>query len=208
MPYIYSFELLGVAVASIGGVLASRGKEVDLFGVVVLALVTALGGGTIRDLVLGDTPVFWIRDSNYLLTAACVAVAMFFVARFHEFHGTAFLVVDAVQLAFFTMIGAQKALAHSSGAAVAVALGVVTGVAGGILRDTLHGEVPLVFRPHIYLYATAALAGALVFAWLEKWAPGARGNFFAGAGLTLFLRLAAIRWKLKLPVFKPRATDL
>lgn len=208
MATVYSFELLGVAVAAVGGVLASRGKEVDLFGVVVLALVTALGGGTIRDLMLGDTPVFWIRDPNYLLTAAAIAVVMFFVARFHEFQGSALLVVDAVQLAFFTMIGAQKALAHGASAAVVVALGVVTGVAGGILRDTLHGEVPLVFRPHIYLYATAALAGALLFAWLEKLTPGMRENFLAGAGLTLLLRLAAIRWKLKLPVYKPRASDL
>ena len=207
MPHVYAFELLGVAVAAISGVLASRGKEVDLFGVVVLAIVTALGGGTIRDMVL-DTPVFWVRDPNYLLTAAGAAVVMFFVARFHEFKGNALLIADAIQLAFFTMIGAEKALAHSSGAAVAVALGVVTGVAGGILRDTLHGEVPLVFRPHIYLYATAALAGALVFAWLEKWAPGTQANFFAGAGLTLLLRLAAIRWKLKLPVFKSRAPSL
>ena len=204
MPHAYLLELLGVAVAAISGVLAARGKDVDLFGVIVLAVVTALGGGTIRDLVLGDPPVFWIRDPNYLLTAVGVAVAMFFIARFHEFQGTALLAADAVQLAFFTMIGAQKALTHSTGAAVAVALGVITGVAGGILRDTLNGEIPLVFRPHIYLYATAALAGALLYTGLEKWAPGTRANFFAAAGLTLILRLAAIRWKLKLPIFRSR----
>lgn len=205
MQHVYAFELLGVAVAAVSGVLASRGKEVDLFGVVVLAIVTALGGGTVRDLVL-DAPVFWVRDPNYLLTATGAAVVMFFVARLHEFKGHVLLIADAIQLAFFTMIGAEKALAHGAGGVVAVALGVITGVAGGILRDTLHGEVPLVFRPHIYLYATAALAGALAFALLEKWAPGTHANFFVGAGLTLALRLAAIRWRLKLPVFKPRAT--
>lgn len=204
MPHAYVLELLGVAVAAISGVLAARGKEVDLFGVIVLSVVTALGGGTIRDLVLGDAPVFWVRDPNYLVTAATLAVATFFIARFHEFQGTALLIADAIQLAFFTMIGAQKALAHHAGIAVAVALGVVTGVAGGILRDTLSGEIPLVFRPHIYLYATAALAGALVFALLEKWLPGAPTHFYLGAGLTLALRLAAMRWKLRLPVFKPR----
>ncbi len=200
----YPLELLGVAVAAISGVLAARGKNVDLFGVIVLAIVTAFGGGTIRDLALGDTPVFWVRDPNYLLTAFTFAGATFFIARFHTFHGTALLIADAISLAAFAMIGVEKALAHDAATPVAVAMGVITGVAGGILRDTLTGEIPLVFRRAIYLYATAAFCGALLFAILEKRAPGLRANFFLGAGLTLVLRFAAIRWKLGLPIFEPR----
>ncbi len=197
---LYWLEQLGVAVAAITGVLAARGKHVDLFGVVVLALVTAFGGGTIRDLALGDAPVFWVRDGNYVLTAAGMALVTFVVARFHDFSTRALLVADAVQLAFFTMIGVKKALLFAAPFPVAVTLGVITGVAGGILRDTLTGEIPYVFRREIYLYATASLAGAVFFVLLQSTSFG----LLTGGAITLVLRLIAIRWRLALPVFTPR----
>jgi uncharacterized membrane protein YeiH len=197
---LYWLEQLGVAVAAITGVLAARGKHVDLFGVLVLALVTAFGGGTLRDLVLGDTPVFWVRDGHYVLTAAGTALLAFIVARFHEFSTRNLLFADAVQLAFFTMIGAKKALLHDAPFAVVVTLGVITGVAGGIIRDTLTGEIPYVFRREIYLYATASLVGAIVFVLLQNLSFG----ILVGAAVTLILRLLAIRWRLALPVFRPR----
>ena len=197
---LYWLEQLGVAVAAITGVLAARGKHVDLFGVVVLALVTAFGGGTIRDLALGDAPVFWVRDGNYVLTAAGTVFVTFVLARFHEFSNRALLLADAVQLAFFTMIGAKKALLFAAPFPVAVTLGVITGVAGGILRDTLTGEIPYVFRREIYLYATASLAGAVFFVLLQSTWFG----LFTGGAITLVLRLIAIRWRLALPVFTPR----
>ena len=202
---LYWFEQLGVAVGALSGVLAARGKHVDLFGVVVLALVAAFGGGTIRDLALGDTPVFWVRDGNYILTAAGSALGVFFIARFHTFSSLALVVADAVVLAFFTMIGVKKALLFGVPTPVAVTLGVITGVAGGILRDALTGEIPLVFRSEIYFYATASLCGAVCFLLLRHWLPAAPSiDLLAGAAVTLLLRLAAVRWKLKLPVFKYR----
>ena len=194
---LYWLEQLGVAVAAITGVLAARGKRVDLFGVVVLAVVTAFGGGTIRDLTLGDSPVFWVRDGNYILTAVATALVTFVVARFHEFSNRALLLADAVALAFFTMIGVKKALVFAAPAPVAVTMGVITGVAGGILRDILTGEIPYVFRKEIYFYATASLCGAVVFVWLQHWPF----SLLIGAAVTLGLRLAAIRWKLALPLF-------
>jgi uncharacterized membrane protein YeiH len=197
---LYWLEQLGVAVAAMTGVLAARGKHVDLFGVVVLALVTAFGGGTIRDLSLGDAPVFWVRDGNYVLIAAGAALVTFVLARFHEFSNRALLLADAVQLAFFTMIGAKKALLFAAPFPVAVTLGVITGVAGGILRDTLTGEIPYVFRREIYLYATASLAGAAFFVLLQSTSFG----LLTGAAITFVLRLIAIRWRLALPVFSPR----
>ncbi len=201
---LYWLEQLGVALAAVSGVLAARGKHVDLFGVVVLALVTAFGGGTIRDLMLGDTPVFWVRDGNYVLTAAITALLTFFIARFHTFSHRALLAADAVSLAFFTMIGVKKALVFNVQPTVAVAMGVITGVAGGIVRDTLTQEIPLVFRQQLYFYATASLAGAIVFVQLRHYFPDSPANLLIGAGITLALRLAAIRWKLVLPAFKHR----
>jgi uncharacterized membrane protein YeiH len=197
----YLLEHFGVTVAAITGVLAAKGKQVDLFGIIVLALVTAFGGGTVRDVALGYLPVFWIKDPNFLLNAVAVAIATFYVARFYEFPYTALLVADAFALSFFTVLGTQKALTLSSSYSIAIAMGVITGVAGGILRDVLVGEMPLVFRPHICLYATAALLGAGVYCAVCHWQPGERMNLVIGTIATLLLRLAGIRWKLALPVF-------
>jgi uncharacterized membrane protein YeiH len=199
----YLLEHFGVAVAAITGVLAGRGKRVDLFGVIVLAVVTAFGGGTVRDLCLGSTPVFWIADPRFLLNAAGVGVLAFFAARFRRFPESVLLVADALALAFFTMVGAKKSLLLGTGPTIAVAMGVITGVVGGVIRDVLTGEIPLVFRQQIYLYATAALVGALVFVLLHRWVPELRFNLLVGAATTLGLRLGAIRWKLSLPEFEP-----
>lgn len=194
-------EHLGVAVAAITGVLAAKGKRVDLFGVLVLALVTAFGGGTLRDVMLGDTPVFWVRDPSFAITASVTAFATFFIARAREVPGNFLRIADAAALAFFTMLGAQKALALNVAPHIAIAMGVITGVVGGMCRDVLIGQIPLVFRRDIYLYATAAMFGALIFVILEKLRPNAAENLPIGAVITLSLRLIGIRWRISLPVF-------
>jgi uncharacterized membrane protein YeiH len=194
-------EHLGVAVAAITGVLAARGKRVDLFGVLVLAIVTAFGGGTIRDLALGVRPVFWVSDSTFIITATAAALVTFVIARAREVGGTVLLVADACALAFFTMVGAKKALTHDASPYIAVTMGVITGVAGGMIRDVLIDRIPLVFGKEIYLYATAALAGAVIFVLLENFFPGAWWNMPIGTIVALVLRLAGIRWKLTLPLF-------
>ena len=200
----YLLEHFGVAVAAITGVLAARGKRVDLFGVIVLAIVTAFGGGTVRDLCLGSAPVFWIADHRFLLNAAGVAVLTFFVARLWRMPEAVLLVADAFALAFFTMVGTEKSLALGTAAPIAIAMGVITGVAGGILRDVLTGEIPLVFRQQIYLYATAALVGAGVYVLLLRTLSEPRLAMLLATALTLALRLGAIRWKLSLPEFDPK----
>ena len=181
--------------------LAAKGKSVDLFGVLVLALVTAFGGGTVRDLTLGDTPVFWVRDSSFTITASVTAVATFFIARGRELPSNILLFADAGALSFFTMLGAKKALVFGVAPHIAIAMGVITGVAGGDLRDVLIGQIPHVFRRDIYIYATAAFLGALPFIILERIRPNAVENLPIGAAITLVLRLIGIRWRIALPVF-------
>ena len=133
------------------------------------------------------------------------AVVVFFLVRYHELPVMALLVADAFALALFTMIGTRKGLAFPVAPAIAVMLGVTTGVAGGILRDLLIGEIPLVFRQGIYLYATAAFGGAAGFALLQQFHPdGAKRNAILGTAITLLLRLAGIRWRIQLPLFLPR----
>ena len=195
-------EHFGITVSAISGVLAARGKGVDLFGVLVLALVTSFGGGTVRDILSGDLPVTWIREPSFLLNATVTTFVTFFVRRVRELPRGFLLVADAFALALFTIVGTRKGVALEFAAPVAVMLGVITGVAGGILRDVLTGEVPMVFRPQIYLYATAALVGAVVFVVWNHFAPNQPLVTFVCTGLILALRLAGIRLKLSLPVLE------
>ncbi|HTD65731.1 MAG TPA: trimeric intracellular cation channel family protein [Candidatus Limnocylindria bacterium] len=193
-------EHFGVAVSAISGVLAARGKRVDLFGVLVLALVTAFGGGTVRDVLVGDLPVVWIRQPAFLLNATAIALITFFARRIRELPRSVLLVADAFALALFTIVGTRTGVALDFAPPVAVLLGVITGVAGGIVRDVLTGEVPLVFQPQIYLYATAALTGATAFVTLLHWWPNQAALTVICTVLILGMRLAGIRLKLSLPV--------
>ncbi|HTI98893.1 MAG TPA: trimeric intracellular cation channel family protein [Dongiaceae bacterium] len=197
-------EHFGIAVAAVTGVLAARGKHIDLFGALVLGLVTAFGGGTVRDLMVGDLPVVWLRGPAYLLNAVSAALLTFFVARVWLLPRQVLLVADAFALALFTMIGARKGVALHLSGSVAVFLGVVTGVAGGMLRDVLVGEMPLVFQPAIHLYATAAMIGAVVFTVLCHLGVPYPVATPIGVLLVLGLRLAGIRWRLSLPMFEPQ----
>lgn len=203
---LYVIGLLAVGFSAITGALAAEGRRMDLFGVLVLALVTSLGGGTLRDLVL-DVPVFWSSDDWFLWTGLAAGALTFAAVRYwhppHQF----LLIADAIGLAFVAVLGTEKALAHQTTATTAIVLGVVTGVAGGILRDLLCGEVPLVFRRETYLYATAAFGGDLVFVLLHQAHVDRAICLVAAAGVILALRLAGLRWKLALPVFRTRGQD-
>lgn len=202
MPLAAWIEYLAVAACAVSAVLVAEGKGMDLFGVMVLALVTAVGGGTIRDLCLGARPLFWISQPMYLWTALGTAVLTFVVARFVAMPERTLAVVDAVGLALFGIAGTEKALAFDAPEVVAVLLGVVTGVAGGILRDVLRREVPLVFRNDMELYASALVIGAVTFVLLRQHLPAAKWHRWVAMGLILSLRLAAMRWKWRLPMFR------
>lgn len=203
----FALQHAGVAISAIAGALAARGRRVDLFGVVVLALVTALGGGTIRDLCLGATPVFWIADWRYAATSIVTGAATFLLLRQMEPLLKYLELADACALALFTILGTSKSILLGAPGFGAVVLGTVTGVAGGILRDVLLNELPLVFRPEIRLYATAAIAGASTFTIAHQLALAPVAAAGLGVAVTLALRLAAIRWSLSLPVFEEQPTS-
>lgn len=199
----FALQHFGVAVSAVAGAVAARGRRVDLFGVMVLALVTALGGGTIRDICLGATPVFWITDWRYAATSVATGVGTFLLIRQMEPLLKYLELADAFALALFTIVGTSKSLTLGASGFSAVVLGTVTGVVGGLLRDVLLNELPLVFRPEIRLYATAAIVGSASFTLLEHVAaPGTGWPMIVGVMVTLGMRLAAIRWALSLPVFE------
>lgn len=199
-------EHSSVAASAIAGAVAARGRKVDLFGVLVLAFVASFGGGTLRDVCLGDTPVFWIRNSSHVFTVLIAGFITFVVARFRDLPLPGWLLelADAIGLALFAIFGTQKAFTQFGATPLAaVALGTVTGVAGGLLRDVLLNEIPLVFRKEIRLYGTAAIVGCTVFVALLNYVPALPSPwpFLIGSAVILSLRLAAVRWKLALPEF-------
>lgn len=200
---LYLVGLLAVGFSAVTGALAAEGRRMDLFGVLVLALVTSLGGGTLRDLVL-DVPVFWSTDDWFLWTGLVAGALTFAAVRYWHPPQQLLLIADAIGLAFVAVLGTEKALAHQATATTAIVLGVVTGVAGGVLRDILCGEVPLVFRRETYLYATAAFGGDLVFVFLHQARVDRTTCLVVASGVILALRLAGLRWKLALPVFRTR----
>jgi uncharacterized membrane protein YeiH len=196
-------EYFACAVCAISGVLAAEGKRIDLFGVLVLALVTAVGGGTIRDICL-DTQVFWLKNPGTVLSATLVALFAFLAVRFIRMPSRALLIADAFGLALFGIVGTEKALILGASEVAAVLLGIVTGVAGGVLRDVLRSEIPWVFRAEVHLYATTVFVGAVVFVLLHHWFPHNESNRFIGMAVILLLRLLAMRFGLRLPTFRMR----
>ncbi len=200
---LYVIGLGAVATMSAAGVLEAGRKPFDLFGMVVVALAASLGGGSLRDVLL-DRPVFWVADQTYLIAALIAALLTFFLARLFILPVRLFLIPDAAGLALFTISGTKLALLSGAPWLVASFMGVITGVVGGILRDVLCNEEPLVFQGP--LYATAAWLGALAFLGLAAWGIDANHAAIA-AGIGIFvLRLIAIRWDIGLPRFRARPT--
>ena len=198
---IYWLGIAAVATMAAAGVLEAGRKRFDLFGMVFVALAAALGGGTLRDMML-DRPVFWVADQTYLMAALTAAFATFFLARALALPLGLFMIPDAVGLALFTVTGTQAAVSWGAPWLVASVLGVVTGVVGGILRDVLCNEEPLVFRGQ--LYATAAWGGALLFLAAPYLGFGPDASALLAGSFILFVRLAAIRFNLGLPRFEAK----
>jgi uncharacterized membrane protein YeiH len=196
-------ELVGTVVFAISGVIAVAGRPIDWFGAIVVGVVTALGGGTIRGLILGVTPVFWIEDQAFLLAAIAGAIAAIPVAgalrhgstrRFEE----SLQLADAAGLALFTIVGASIALELDFNGLIAVVAGLITGVAGGVMRDVLTGRTPLVMSGEIY--ATAALLGAVVFVGLNELTSVSEPVASTCGGLTVLgLRVLGIQRQWSLP---------
>ena len=197
--YFHWFDLLGIAVFAISGTLAAWRNQMDGFGVIVLASVTAIGGGTLRDVIL-DVPVIWINNNSYFYAIFIAAVATILLVRNRLTipHNTLQL-FDALGLAFFVIMGTQKALDHGTSGFVAIMMGTMSGVCGGMIRDVLCREIPLVFRGE--LYAVTCIFGGLVYTQLLALQVAPLPAMLAGMLACLLLRLAAIRWHLTIPVF-------
>lgn len=192
---LFLFDIFGTAVFAITGSLVGKQKQMDIFGVIVIALVTALGGGTLRDILLGRLPVFWISQPEIIVVCVVAALFTFIASDKIPFPRRTLLLSDAIGLATFSVIGAQTAIDFHP--IIAVIMGGMTGTAGGMIRDLLSDEIPVILRRDIY--ATAAMSGASVFVLLHHGDVNTDLALFLGATITLLVRLLAIRRRWNLP---------
>jgi uncharacterized membrane protein YeiH len=199
---IYILDLIGTAVFAITGALVAGRKRMDTFGVVILGCVTAVGGGTLRDVLLGHSPVFWVNSPHYLAIATTAAIGTFVVVHRWKLPEMILAYADAVGLAVFTVIGFQASFQTTGSYGISIVMGMTTGVVGGILRDVLAGEIPLIF--HKEVYASASLMGGALLALSIhfEWPP--TPSILLAILTTLGIRLAALHWNLTLPVFHPK----
>lgn len=199
--WFHWIDLAGVAVFAISGTLMAHKKHMDGFGVIVLAGVTAIGGGTLRDMIL-DLPVFWVKDPSffYVIIGAALLTIIWLRVKTH-FPLRYLLVADAFGLAFFNIMGLQKALTYGATPFVAVALGTMTGVFGGLLRDVMCREIPLVLKGE--LYATTCIIGGAAYLMADWFGLNTNLCMLSGLLVTLFVRLGAMKWHWHLTVFTP-----
>ncbi|MEJ6079594.1 trimeric intracellular cation channel family protein [Vibrio sp. 1-Bac 57] len=198
--FIYVSDMIGVITCAISGVLVATRLRMDPFGITVLAGVTGIGGGTLRDMMMGATPVFWIVDNTYIYVIVVTAIlSLIWLQRIHRFPAYLLPIFDAFGLAIFTIIGAQKALMLGFSGPVAIVMGCITGVVGGMIRDILSGQIPFVLQKEIY--ATASMLGATLYVLCDYIELGPIFSMAVAMLGTLSLRLCAIYYHLSLPVF-------
>ncbi|MGD1866428.1 MAG: trimeric intracellular cation channel family protein [Phormidesmis sp.] len=196
----YVLDLLGAAVFAISGALAAGHKQLDLLGVVVIAVVTAIGGGTLRDILLDRHPVFWIEDPTYLVVILAAALLTVLYTKAFKPPGKSLLIADALGLALFAISGAQVAEQADLAAIIIILMGTMTGTAGGVIRDVVLADIPVILRRG-RIYATAAIVGIVVYLLLQQ--VGVPSAIAAPIGMIVVasLRLAAIVWGVMLPIF-------
>lgn len=197
MSWVYILDLFGTLVFAISGVLLAFEKDFDLVGSIILGLVTGVGGGTLRDILIGETPTVWMKDLSYLLMV-CIAVLITYLFKNRILRlNKSMQFFDALGLGLFTIIGLEKTLSVGLSIPIALMMGVVTAVFGGVIRDVLANEIPLIFRKKIY--ATACFVGGIVFLLSQMISPYINLNMLVSILIVVAIRFLSIKynWSLK-----------
>ncbi len=192
---------IGIFAFAISGFLTAADKKLDLFGAFIIGLVTALGGGTLRDLLL-NTDIAWVSNVNYIYMGLFGGMAAWFFRTFISRLRKTLFIFDTVGIGLFTVFGLEKALSFQVDPTIAVMLAVITASFGGVIRDTLCNEIPLLFRQEIY--GTACLAGAFCYLLLLKMEIPPRMNLLISGSLIILVRVLAVKFKLALPIVNAR----
>lgn len=200
MELVYILDILGTLAFAISGALVASDQKLDLFGVIIIAFVTAVGGGMLRDVLINAHPINWIGDLNYLYVIfIAVLLTFLFKSKILPLSKTMFL-FDTVGISVFTLLGLQKGLNFDLHPLIALIMGMISAVFGGVLRDVLTNKIPLIFEKEIY--ASACLAGGITYLLLKKTPITDNLNFIVSASVIITIRLIAVKFNLELPKVK------
>jgi len=200
MNIIYSLDIIGTFAFAISGSLVAMKNKFDLFGVAIIAFVTAVGGGMLRDILIDAHPINWIGDLNYLWTILIAVIfAFLFRSKIAPLRKTFFL-FDTIGIAVFTLLGLQKGLDFGMHPIVALIMGMISAVFGGVIRDVLTNQIPLIFKKEIY--ALACLLGGVVYLVAIKFLDSPSVSFIIGVTVIILIRLVVVKFELELPKVK------
>jgi uncharacterized membrane protein YeiH len=193
----YTIDILGTIAFAISGVLVAFNKRMDLFGILIIAFVTAVGGGTLRDILIGETPVSWMKDMTYtyvILTSAIFAVIF---RKKIDYLRTSLFLFDTIGIALYTLVGIEKGINAELHPIICIALGTMTACFGGVIRDILCNEIPVIFRKEIY--ATACILGGVTYFLLTRFPIDNNLVFIISGVVVITIRLLAVKFKIALP---------
>ncbi len=201
-----TFDILGTVAFAISGALAAMTRKLDLFGIFIIAFVTAVGGGTVRDILIGNNPVMWMENTFYIYLISLVTfLAIIFRRKINHLKTSLFL-FDTIGLGVFTITGVEAGIQHGLSPIISIALGAITGTFGGVIRDILCNEIPVIFRKEIY--ATACLIGALAYVILFDLGVDKDVIYIITSLIVISIRLVVVKFKIALPSFTMEAEDL
>lgn len=193
----YTIDILGTIAFAISGVLVALSKKMDPFGILIIAFVTAIGGGTIRDLLIGDTPVSWMENLTYTYVIIIAAVlTVVFKSKIDYLRRSLFL-FDTIGIGLYTVVGVEKGINAGLSPVICIALGTISACFGGVIRDILCNEIPVIFRKEIY--ATACILGGVTYFLVKKLPIDNDGVFIIAIIVVIVIRLLAVRFKISLP---------
>ena len=194
-----TFDLLGTVAFAISGALAAMSRKLDLFGIFIIAFVTATGGGTVRDILIGNNPVMWMENTFYIYLISIITfLAIIFRHKINHLKTSLFL-FDTIGLGVFTITGVEAGIENGLSPIISIALGAITGTFGGVIRDILCNEIPVIFRKEIY--ATACIVGALAYVILYNLNVDNDVIYVVTSLIVISIRLVVVKFKIALPSF-------
>ncbi|MEM0931140.1 MAG: trimeric intracellular cation channel family protein [Bacteroidota bacterium] len=198
-------DVFGTVAFAVSGVLVAMEKRLDLFGVLIIAFVTAIGGGTLRDLLIGNTPVIWMRDLTYVIIIPVTMTFTIIFSKQLKYLRTSLFLFDTIGIGLYTLLGIEKGLEANLSPIMCIALGTITASFGGVLRDILCNEIPVIFRKEIY--ATACILGGALYFILRSSGVVEEYAYVSAILLVILLRILAVRFGISLPSIYSRGTD-
>jgi uncharacterized membrane protein YeiH len=193
----YTIDILGTIAFAISGVLVAMNKKMDLFGILIIAFVTAVGGGTLRDMLIGQTPVGWMKDMTFTYAILGSTVLAVILRNKINYLRTSLFLFDTIGIGLYTVIGIEKGLSAGLHPIICIALGTMSACFGGVIRDILCNEIPVIFRKEIY--ATACILGGLTYFLIRKLPIESDFVFIIAGAVVIVIRLLAVRFKIALP---------